>query len=261
MSDMTSKIIATGLIVAGALLMNGCAMRPVHHGIDLFSSDDGPPAPGAQRAKDAQLYSDLIGKLIKQDKLYAAMAHLEQREQDFGPSDKLRVLRADILRKMGRTGQAESIYTKLLDSDYAAQANHGLGLIYARNDLARGTRYLKTAVHDAPIDAQMRNDYGYALMRQGEYQAAYTQLATAFQLDKSNHLNQNNFIVLLYVLGHTGQAKRVAAAEHVSPATLDHLKRKAAGFQTGATSDDGQREPLRLGRIPSHYQLSTSAAE
>lgn len=261
MTKMTSKTIAIGVILAGVLLMNGCAMHPVHHGIDLFSSDDPPSAPGAQRAKDAQLYSDLIGKLIKQDKLYAAMAHLEQRERDFGPSDKLRVLRADILRKMGKTAQAQSIYTRLLDSDYAAQANHGLGLIYAPNDLVRGTRYLKTAVHDAPINAQMRNDYGYALMRQGLYQAAYTQLATAFQLDKSDHLNQNNFIVLLYVLGRTQQAKRVAAAEHVSPDTLAQLKQKAAGFQPGTTADNDNAEPLKVGRVPSAYQLSASAAE
>lgn len=209
------------------LLLAGCASTPRHQTNGILSGNDTAFAAATGPKEDAKLYSDLIARLIKQNKLYAAMAHLEERQKAFGNTDQLRVLRADILRKMGQDEPAQAIYTQLLTSQYAAQANHGLGLIYAKANLATGARYLKTAVDSAPTNAPMRNDYGYALMRQGKYPEAYTQLATAYQLDQDNQLNENNFIVLLLVMGHTTRAHQVAAAGHISPQTMARLRDKA----------------------------------
>lgn len=228
----------TGIGLVAALVLGGCATSHDRPTRNLLSGDDTPLAAATGPKEDAKLYSDLIERLIKQDKLYAAMAHLEERQEAFGNTDQLRVLRADILRKMGQSAQARAIYNQLLKTQYAARANHGLGLIYAESDLSRGTAYLKTAVDSAPTNAQMRNDYGYALMRQNQYDKAYTQLATAYQLDEKNQLNENNFIVLLLVMGHTNRAHQVAADNHISRKTMKHLRHEAHGLAPSSVSDN-----------------------
>lgn len=225
--SMRAALLASSGFLLSVLMLGGCATTPHHSTSNLLSGDSTAFAAATGPKEDAKLYSDLIAKLIQQNKLYAAMAHLEERQKAFGNTDQLRVLRADILRKMGQDAPAQVIYTKLLNSQYAAQADHGLGLIYAKKNLAAGARYLKAAVDSEPTDAQMRNDYGYALMRQGKYPQAYTQLATAYQLDQKNQLNENNFIVLLLVMGHTARAHQVAAAGQLSPQTMARLRNKA----------------------------------
>ncbi|MES1925926.1 hypothetical protein [Salinisphaera sp. T31B1] len=195
----------------------------------------GTPLAQARGAdENAKLYTDLIRQLISQDRLYAALAHLQAREQEFGVDDELRLLRADILRKMGERESAEALYKKLLDTDYDAQANHGLGLIYANDDIARGTRYLQRAVDAAPTNAQMRNDLGYALLREGRMGQARIELTTAYQLDQDNELNRNNYILLLLSEGRNTRAARIAAASGVSDATMAQLRTEAGQLTPSA---------------------------
>lgn len=248
-----ATISIAGSVLLAILTLGGCATSQNHSTSSLLSGDDTPLAAATGPKEDAKLYSDLIGRLIKQDKLYAAMAHLEERQEAFGNTDQLRVLRADILRKMGQSAPAQAIYSQLLKGEYAAQANHGLGLIYASNDLTTGTRYLKTAVDSAPTNAQMRNDYGYALMRQEKYDKAYTQLATAYQLDDKNKLNANNFIVLLLVMGHTTRAHQVATAGKISRQTMKHLRHEAHTL-----SPSSVRETQPQPRTQSHHKRALS---
>lgn len=240
----TRTTIATaGSLLLAVVILGGCATSPQHSKSNLLAGDDTPLAAATGFKEDAKLYSDLIERLMKQDKLYAAMAHLEERQKVFGKTDQLRVLRADILRKMGRDAPAQAIYNEFTQGDYAAQANHGLGLIYAKTDLTRGTRYLKTAVDTDSTNAQMRNDYGYALMRQEKYDKAYTQLATAYQLDQKNQLSANNFIVLLLVMGHTNRAHQVAAEGKLSRRTMKHLRQKAHKIAPSSVSEPRPQSP------------------
>lgn len=189
--------------------------------------------------ENAELYTDLVQKMIAEDRLYAALAHLEEREQQFGRTDQLRVLRADILRKMGNPGEAERIYKKLHGTRFAGQADHGLGLIYARNNLQQGTTYLQRAVDRVPTDARMRNDLGYALLRQGRIRDARVQLATAYELDEKNKLNRNNYILLLLAEGNTGRARHIARRSEVSAQTMEALRDEARRLTAAAASSSG----------------------
>lgn len=250
------RLVFTALCLGLSLAtLNACT--PARHASgNLLSGDDTAFAAATGSKEDAQLYSDLIGRLIEQNKLYAAMAHLEERQKAFGDNDHLRVLRADILRKMGQSDQAEAIYKPLLTSDYAAEASHGLGLIYAPEDMALGTRYLQMAVDKDPTSAQMRNDLGYALMRQGKYHLAYTQLATAYQLDEKNQLNENNFIVLLLVMGQDGRAERVAASGGLSSQTMGRLRRKASKLKPSLSGVEKNQQSERIGNRALSLKLS-----
>lgn len=218
--------------VLGALMLTGCVSDRVSPGRIAGSTLDQARGPD----ENAKLYTDLIRQLIDQDRLYAALAHLQAREQQFGRTDELRLLRADILRKMGDDAQARALYEQLLDTRFAGQANHGLGLIEAPTDLAQGTVYLQRAVDQVPTNARMRNDLGYALLRQGRLADARLQLATAYQLDENNELNRNNYILLLLFEGQARRAQRIAAKSNVPKDVMDDLRAEARSLSRSSAA-------------------------
>ncbi|WP_353221257.1 hypothetical protein [Salinisphaera sp. S4-8] len=222
MRAWTTGGLAVGAVCIG-LAVSGCAHERV--AVTPMADTTLDAARGPQ--ENARLYTDLIRELIAQDRLYAALAHLQAREREFGPSDQLRLLRADILRRMGDDDTARGLYESLLDSDYAAQANHGLGLILIATDRAAGMAHLQRAVVQMPTNARMRSDFGYALLRAGEYEKARLQLATAYQLDEANELNRNNYILLLLVTGADRQAGRIAAREQLDADLMRRLREQA----------------------------------
>jgi len=227
------------MVVSCVVLLGGCVSDRVSPSFQRTTLDK-----ARSPDENAKLYTDLIRKLINEDRLYAALAHLQEREQQFGRTNQLRLLRADILRKMGNGTEAAAIYKPLLDSRFAGQANHGLGLVYAANDLARGVTYLQRAVDQVPTDARMRNDLGYARLRQGRVVDARVQLATAYQLDEKNQLNRNNYILLLLVQGDQRRAKRIARRSEVTAQTMQDLRDEAQRL-AAAASDRPRSTPAR----------------
>lgn len=224
MSDLRRPL---WLAMAAVWLLAGCAASPP----DVGGSDRDllKQARGAEENK--RLHTDLVREMIDQDRLYAGLAHLEAQEKEFGTSDELRLLRAEILRKLGRTVEAERLYEELANTRYAGRAQHGLGLIYVRRDLALGTRYLRRAVEARPTDARIRNDLGYALMRQGELEEARLHLATAFQLDDGAELSRNNYILLLLLEGNESEARRVATQSEVTASLMSELRQQAQSLE------------------------------
>ena len=234
-------------LLCALILLGGCATQRV-------SPRDLPGSTlNEARGPDenARLYTDLIRQLIAKDRLYAALAHLQAREQEFGVSDELRLLRADILRKMNDYAGARALYEQLLNTPYVGQAHHGLGLVMARDDLAAGQSHLEKAVTLVPTDARMRNDLGYALLRQGRLADARLQLATAYQLDEANELNRNNYILLLLVEGNDRKAARIAADNQIDVGVMRGLRQQAQTI-TGSTAPaiTGQR-PMPVRQMPS----------
>lgn len=235
---MTAQRRTLCLLVAG-MLAGGCAATS-------------GPGLGGDRAlldqargpeENRRLHTDLVQQMIEQDRLYAGLAHLEAQEKEFGTTEELRLLRAEILRKLGRTGEAERLYEGLLNTRYAGRAQHGLGLIYARRDLALGTRYLRRAVELRPTDARIRNDLGYALMRQGDLEEARLHLATAFQLDDGAALSRNNYILLLLLEGNEAEARRVAATSEVTSSLMSELRAQAESLQQQAPEPPAPARP------------------
>ena len=227
------------VITVAVLALAGCATER-----RAPSQVQNSPLDAARGAdENARLYTDLIRKLIDQERYYAALAHLQSRERQFGRTDELRLLRADIRRKMGDGEAARPLYEDLLDGRFSAQANHGIGLIVAPNDLAEGTRYLERAVSQSPTDARMRNDLGYALLRQGRIREARLQLTTAYQLEGGNELNRNNYILLLLATGETARAERIAANAGVSDTVMADLREQAEALPRAGAPASGVGVP------------------
>lgn len=210
-------------------LVSGCSgFQPQPGGSSpeqLLSEARGPE-------ENRRLHTDLIRQMIDQDRLYAAYAHLEAQERNFGDNLELKLLRAEIQRKLGRNVQAEADYKALLNTPYAGYAQHGLGLIYARQNIARGTEYLRKAVELRPTDARIRNDLGYALIRQNKLAEARLHLATAFQLDSDSNLSRNNYLLLLILEDDRAGIRRVARETQISPQQMARIEQQASELST-----------------------------
>ncbi|MDN5939424.1 MAG: hypothetical protein L0H83_12290 [Salinisphaera sp.] len=195
--------------------------------------------------QNQKLYTDLIRQMIEDDKLYAALAHIEAQEKKFGTTPGVRLLRAQVLRKLGRTVEAEGLYRRLLNAgQLRGQAHHGLGLIYVQQNLALALQHLQTAAALLPTNAAIRNDYGFALLKEGQVDDARIQLATAYQLEDGAALARNNYVLVLLVAGEEGQARRVARQSGIGPDTLADLRRQAQMLR-GPTPATGVTPPPR----------------
>lgn len=199
-----------------------------------------PATPSHRDAADdeevAGVHTDLVRSMLAQRQYYAALAHIAELQNRYGKRDELLVLQAEALRELDRDDEATAIYRELLRGRYAAEANHGLGLIHAPTRLATGLAYLGEAVRQRPTDVEMRNDYGYALIRGRRYEQALTQLATAMELAPSNTRARNNLLILLMVTGDEAGVRRVAAAAGLENQTLAALRRQAARLQAGGAA-------------------------
>lgn len=206
--------------------------------------------------ENRRLHTDLIRQMIDQDRLYAAYAHLEAQERNFGDNLELKLLRAEIQRKLGRSVQAEADYKALLNTPYAGYAQHGLGLIYARQNIARGTEYLRKAVELRPTDARIRNDLGYALIRQNKLAEARLHLATAFQLDSDSNLSRNNYLLLLMLEGDRAGIRRIAEETQIPPQQMARLEQQATELSTITKKSSRSAAPAARTPAPSSARSS-----
>lgn len=198
------------------------------------SSGDGPSG-STERA----VYTDLIRNMLAQEQYYAALAHIQEQRRLIGNTPDLRYLEGETRRKLGQTTEAEALYRGLLRSDMAAQAYHGLGLLYAERDLNQSITFLREAAQRRPTDAQVRNDLGYALMSTGRYHEALPELATAVELDPAGKA-RNNLIVLLVLSGDEAGVTRMARDAGVNAETLKRLRQQAQSLKSRNTASGGR---------------------
>lgn len=209
----------------------GCASAPPN--ADRY----GVLAQARGPEQNQSLYLDLVRKMIEKGQLYAALAHLDAQKQKYGPGPAARVLRAEVLRKLGRTNQAAAMYRSLIDDGiFPGRAHHGLGLIKVTHNLGAGIKHLQKAADLRPTDARIRNDLGYALLKAGRYGDALLNLATAYQLEGGGKLARNNYIVALLVAGKARKASHIAAETEITKKTLARLKERAARLDNQAGS-------------------------
>jgi Flp pilus assembly protein TadD len=220
---MKSNRISPFIFLAGAgilvLGLSACA-GPTRAG-------DGMLTRSPNSSDDSGVHVDLIRGMLEKRQYYAALAHIEDQKRVSGSTRELKLLEAEAHRKLGQGPQAEKLYKELLGSEYDADAEHGLGLLYAGRDLNSAVQHLRLAVQRRPTDADFRNDLGYALMVSGRYKEALPELATAVELDQNNPLSRNNLITLLLLIKDEARAKQVAQSSGISDEELAGLRRKA----------------------------------
>lgn len=202
------------------------------------------PAAVADRDQEQMraVHSDLVEEMIRQENYHAALAHIEelQRAQK---ADRLTLQYARVLYKLGRIKQAHAEYADLLGGPFDAEAMHGIGLIHAINDPRMSLDYLGKASRGKPTDAGIRNDYGYALLRQGEFSSARQHLTTAHELAPDDTRYRNNALLAMLVLNDQQDAERLARKTGVSPETLSRIRAEARKWQAGTAASLKQQTP------------------
>lgn len=217
--------LAAAFIGLSLTLLSAC-------GLPQKVGDDGRllPAYSSDRRiseSGGELHNQLVVGMLDQKQYYAALAHIQEIQNQSGNTTELRYLEADARRNLGQLGPAEALYRGLLKSTYAADAYHGLGLLYSKTDLKLAVQQLQAAVQRRPTDTGMRNDLGYALMMAGRYQEALPQLATAVELDPGGDKSLNNLIVLLLLTRDEAGAKRTASQAGISEKAFADLRKRA----------------------------------
>lgn len=194
----------------------------------------------------------LIRQMLTAGKPHAAIAYLDAAKIQAPQAD---LLRADGLRQTGRQDEAETLYRRLLKTCVAGYAYQGLGLSASKaGKMREAADDLKAASLALPIDAAIRNDYGYALMTLGDTQMALHEFLTAIELAPDNRLAANNLVMLLSRLGDADKAQAMAQRLGMTEATLLRLRQLAQQPQTNAamTGDEIKTVVVDDAETPPH---------
>ena len=220
----------TGLAgAAAALLLAGCASKsPQGYGT---AAEAGLAQQAQQQLEKAeqmtqvdpkQTYLGLITQMQQANQWYAALAHTEAFERQYGSSVQIRLLRADALRNTGQALAAENEYRALLgeaDSTTQARAHRGLGLLHAsQKRYAQAVAQLERARQLNPIDADLLSDLAYTHMLDGQLSAAALPILQAAQLAPANARVQLNLALYWLASGAQDQATQLLQRLRQPPA-------------------------------------------
>jgi Flp pilus assembly protein TadD len=236
------------LALAGTLLV-GCSQLAAQMDLALSDKAGAPPqkasACEADADPDQNVKLDLIRKLMDDGKLFAALAHLEETRST---SRQSVYLRAEILRQTNRTEQAAALYRDLLGGCMAGKGYHGLGLIAGRgNRVSEAIDYLQKAEAELPVDVSVRNDLGYALLLDGQFEPARNEFLTALELDGGNQLAATNMLLLLLVTGKEQEMQAFATHMNMDSAAVAQLREQAEAIRA-ALGKSGKQAVL--GALP-----------
>jgi Flp pilus assembly protein TadD len=214
------------LAAVPVLLLAACNSTQQRHDAPQQDGIDDRPL----RLKNDEIHVDLIQQMLDKGQYYAALAHIEEAKRTSN-SEQLRLLEADARRHLGQQIQAESLYRGLLGTPYAAQAYHGLGILYTDSDLDAAIGNLQRAVERAPTNVDFRNDLGYALMTAGRYTEAMPELSTAAELAPAQTRSRKNLIILMILVGNENAAMRLGQETAVPPEGMRQLRDTAASIR------------------------------
>ncbi|GGO88732.1 hypothetical protein GCM10011348_44870 [Marinobacterium nitratireducens] len=181
------------------LMLAGCGATTSLHPREATAQIAEPRQPtgycGEPIAAKLGVKLSMVRQQRARGQLYSALATLDGLPAD---TPTYRLLRADILRDMGRFGEARPLYERLEGSCLSGQAHHGLGRIAAQQQqTAMALRHLRMARERIPTDADVRNDLGFLLLATGRDREARDELTTALELDSRHETAARNLWFLL----------------------------------------------------------------
>lgn len=195
-----------------------------------------PPAEGTKLG--------IIRQMLTSGRPHAAIAYLDAAHIDAPQSD---LLRADGLRQTARHEQATEIYRKLLGTCVAGNAYQGLGLIAGQvGDVEEAVDQLHAASALLPVDPDVRNDYGYALLLAKDYDSALHEFLTAIELAPGNRQAAHNLLLLLYRTGENEKAGKFAQQFGISEADIARLRAEAQKPLPGIALNDAANGELNV---------------
>lgn len=254
--------------VAALALLGGCAGTPNSADAMARQADAQIQLAKLQdkeaRAEydDQNVYLGLIGRMQQEGMYYASLAHIDAFQKRFGTSTALQVLRADALRETGQDDAALQAYRELLATDRAGRAHHGIGLVLGRQgDFIRAAGELRQAAAIDPVNAQVANDLGYALMRAGALQDARVPVMQALELDANNPRVISNAVVWMLASGRRGDATAMMQRAAMPEPTRAAIRKEADRVARAAQLRDKAAARTSPGANPQKSQNSQNTQD
>lgn len=252
------RALMPGVAVAACLLLGACASRSGYlHRVQPSLAPPTQPSPTGNR----DMYLGLIRQMQQKGAYYASLAHIDAFCQHYGNPPELRELQAEALRETGQPTRAEAVYRSLLDTDQAAAAWHGLGLIdAAQGRHAEADKALARAVQMKPIEADYLGDLGFARLQAGQLAAAREPLAKAAELAPDNAKAIANLAVWMLLNNEYTQADALMQRAALPSTTRNAVRNLAMQLRTpqatgaapsaSGASNPPARQPDRIAGIP-----------
>lgn len=186
------------------------------------------PVTCTETDKATRMQLELVRQQMNNSKHHAALAHLDTIRD----SAEAQLLRARSLATIGDTVAAENSYRSLLNTCLRAYGHQGLGTIAAgRRNLDEALDHLRQARELAPVDADIRNDYGFALLAAGNVQSALREFRTAVELAEGSEVAVRNLVLALFIAREPDEARALARHHALPQSEVDALAQRAGRFQ------------------------------
>lgn len=229
----------------GLLLLTGCATDGRAPWSAMIS-----PASCSKLSSDQELALNLADDLANDGKLHASLANLQSLPDNLG---EVRLRKAKVYRLLGRS-EAEPLYRSLLGSCLTADAEQGLGQLYAaRADYGQAQSHLQRAARLAPTNEKIRNDLGVVYLNQLRLEDAQFEFLTAIELKQNDTLAAANLVTLLLYQNNWQQASEVVSRSHLTPqqftdaqARAEKLRQPSKTTATDQVASAADTQPVAL---------------
>lgn len=214
------------IVMASLLLLSGCATDGQAPWTSLLS-----PSSCSKLTSEQELSLNLADDLASDGKLHASLANLQSLPDNLS---EVRLRKAKVYRLLGRS-EAEPLYRSLLGGCLTAQAEHGLGQVYAaRGDNGQAQAHLQRAARLAPTDEKIRNDLGVVYLNQLRINEAKFEFLTAIELSQNNQLATLNMVTLLLYQNDWPQAAEIVSRSKLTPEQFTEAQQRAEKLKVPA---------------------------
>ena len=232
------------IVMASLLLLSGCVTDGQAPWTSLLS-----PSSCSKLTSEQELSLNLADDLASDGKLHASLANLQSLPDNLS---EVRLRKAKVYRLLGRS-EAEPLYRSLLGGCLTAQAEHGLGQVYAaRGDNGQAQAHLQRAARLAPTDEKIRNDLGVVYLNQLRLNEAKFEFLTAIELSQNNQLATLNMVTLLLYQNDWPQAAEVVSRSKLTPEQFTEAQQRAEKLKapTHAKATPGDRVAAFIDPLP-----------
>ncbi|MFJ4194504.1 tetratricopeptide repeat protein [Pseudomonas sp. NPDC089534] len=214
------------MVMATLLMLGGCATDGQAPWTAILA-----PAGCSKLSSEQELALNLADDLANDGKLHASLANLQSLPDNLG---EVRLRKAKVYRLLGRS-EAEPLYRSLLGSCLNADAEHGLGQLYAaRGDNGQAQAHLQRAARLAPTNEKIRNDLGVVYLNQLRLEDARFEFLTAIELQQNNPLATLNLVTLLLYQDNWQQAAEIVSRAHLTPEQFTEAQQRAERLKAPA---------------------------
>jgi Flp pilus assembly protein TadD len=220
----TSHHVRLFICIVVAIFLPGCALwQNIQHPQDAHT-DMTACSVGLNPADNTRLAG--IEQLVRDNKPYAALAQLDALKSEV-PAVKL--TRADALRRIDHTAEAQALYQSLAGGCMDGRAQHGLGLMAAQQgQLADSVKHLQLARQAMPTDLRVRNDLGYALLLSNRLDDARFEFLTVLDLQDKEPRASRNLVLLTFKQGQPDKARELGRRLGLDAEATERLAAQAA---------------------------------